>query len=339
LTLANWLGRGGVVDATAIVFDEPGALALRRLALVPPSAADVVVDVEWTGISTGTERLLWTGRMPVFPGMGYPLVPGYETVGRVRQAGAESGVRAGDRVFVPGSHSFTDARNLFGGAARTVVARGARVIPIGDALEADAVLLSLAATAYHALVTRDAVGAPVDPRAAAVPPTLPDLIVGHGALGRLLARLVIALGGAAPTVWEIAPARRTGAAGYRVCTPEADERRDYACICDASGDGSLLDALIARLRPGGELVLAGFYHEPLSFRFPPAFMRGLRLRIAAEFAPAEMLAVRDLVVAGTLSLDGLITDRADAADAATAYPTAFEEPSCVKMVLDWRRSA
>jgi bacteriochlorophyllide a dehydrogenase len=45
----------------------------------------VVVDVEWSGISTGTERLLFTGRMPPSPGMGYPLVPGYESVGRVRR--------------------------------------------------------------------------------------------------------------------------------------------------------------------------------------------------------------------------------------------------------------
>jgi myo-inositol-1(or 4)-monophosphatase len=34
-----------------------------------------------SGISTGTERLLWDGTMPPFPGLGYPLVPGYETVG------------------------------------------------------------------------------------------------------------------------------------------------------------------------------------------------------------------------------------------------------------------
>ena len=53
------------------------------------TADDVVVDIEYSGISTGTERLLWTGRMPAFPGMGYPLVPGYESVGRVVGCGRE----------------------------------------------------------------------------------------------------------------------------------------------------------------------------------------------------------------------------------------------------------
>ena len=42
----------------------------------------------------------------------------------------------------------------------------------------------------------------------------------------------------------------------------------------------------------GELVLAGFYKQDIQFAFAPAFMRELRLRIAAE------LAGRDLVVDG-----------------------------------------
>ena len=45
---------------------------------------------------------------------------------------------------------------------------------------------------------------------------------------------------------------------------------------------SLIDTLIGRLAKGGEIALAGFYESPLSFAFPPAFMREARLRIAAE---------------------------------------------------------
>ena len=65
--------------------------------------------------------------------------------------------------------------------------------------------------------------------------------------------------------------------------PAEDTRRDYRAIYDASGDPALLDTLIARLAPGGEVVLAGFYSEPLTFAFPPAFMREARIRIAAEW--------------------------------------------------------
>ena len=154
----------------------------------------------------------------------------------------------------------------------------------------------------------------------------------------MLARLAVAAG-TEPTVWETNPKRHAGAAGYPVRDPAGDTRRDYRRICDVSGDAALLDSLIARLAPGGEIVLAGFYDAPLAFQFAPAFMRELRLRVAAQWQPADLLAVRALVRSGRLSLEGLITHRAAAGDAATAYPLAFDDPACLKMIIDWRTHA
>ena len=311
------------MDTVAVILKEPENLALGRLDLTPPAAGDVVVDIEFSGISTGTERLLWSGRMPPFPGMGYPLVPGYESVGRIAACGPEAGRQVGERVFVPGANCFGPVRGLFGGAASRLVVPGARVVPVGASLgEEQGVLLALAATAYHAVV-----GAP------------PELIVGHGVLGRLVARIVIAMGAACPVVWERNPDRAAGATGYQVLDPADDGRRDYAAICDVSGDAGILDSLIARLRPGGEIVLAGFYAEALSFAFPPAFMREARMRVAAQWQPADLVAVQRLIESGALALDDLITHRAPATDAPDAYRTAFGDAACLKMVLDWRLSA
>ncbi|WP_456237396.1 chlorophyll synthesis pathway protein BchC [Falsiroseomonas selenitidurans] len=305
----------------AVLLEAPERLVLSRLELSPPGEADVVVDVEWSGISTGTERLLWSGRMPHFPGMGYPLVPGYESVGRVAAAGPAAKRRVGERVFVPGARCFGAVRGLFGGAAARLVVPDARAVPIDEALGADGVLMALAATAQHAIAA---------PHAA-----LPDLIIGHGVLGRLVARLVVAAGGT-PVVWESNPARRDGASGYAVLCAETDPRRDYRCICDVSGDSLLLDSLVQRLAPGGEIVLAGFYGAPLSFSFPPAFMREARFRVAAEWKEADLVSVRRLLDAGRLSLEGLITHRSAATAAPAAYRTAFTDPACLKMILDWR---
>ncbi len=310
------------MSAFAVVLDQPRELALRRLELTPAGEADCVVDIDFSGISTGTERLLWTGRMPQFPGMGYPLVPGYESVGRVIQAGVDSGRSEGELVFVPGARCYGDVNGLFGGAASRVVVPGTRLLPITDGLGEQGVLMALAATAHHAIAGEGK--------------SCPDLIVGHGVLGRLLARVAIAIGAQSPAVWETNPQRVTGAVGYDVIDPQNDSRTDYQVICDVSGDSALLNDLIARLARGGEIILAGFYEAPLAFDFPPAFMRELRLRVAAEFRDTDLIAVRGLIEAGALSLEGLITHRYAATDAATAYETAFDDPTCLKMVLDWR---
>jgi len=309
-----------------VVLERPEHLVLSRLDLSDPGDEDIVVDIEWSGISTGTEKLLWTGRMPAFPGMGYPLVPGYESVGRISHVGASCGLEIGERVFVPGARCYGEVRGLFGGAAAKVVVPGSRVTPIDENLGEQGVLLALAATAYHAIAAKHC--AP------------PDLIVGHGVLGRLIARIAVALNPAAPpVVWERNAARAAGAAGYVVLDPAADSKRDYRAIYDVSGDSSLLDTLISRLGAGGEIVLAGFYSESLSFAFPAAFMREARIRIAAEWREPDLLAVKDLLRSRRLSLDGLITHREVAADAAAAYRTAFTDPNCLKMILDWRAHA
>ena len=310
------------MDTVAVVLEAPERLALSRVGISDPGDEDVVVDVEWSGISTGTERLLWSGRMPPFPGMGYPLVPGYESVGRVTTAGARSGVRAGDRVFVPGARCYQAVRGLFGGAAARIVVPGTRVVPIDERLGEQGVLLALAATAYHAIGNAEA--------------RRPELIVGHGVLGRLLARLALALGDEPPVVWERNPKRARGGRGYQVIDPADDTRCAYKAIYDVSGDPEVLDSLIARLAPGGEVVLAGFYERALSFAFAPAFMHEARIRVAAEWRPDDLAAVKELVQSGRLSLDGLITHREAAMQASEAYRTAFGDPSCLKMILDWR---
>lgn len=309
------------MQTNAVVLNAPKTLVLETVQLCDPGSDDLVVDITHSGISTGTEKLFWSGDMPPFPGMGYPLIPGYEASGEVVEAGSNTGYKPGDHVFVPGANCYNGVFGLFGGATRRLVTAQDRVTRIDRALGAQGALLALAATARHAMAGLDK--------------AVPDLIVGHGVLGRLLARLTLAAGAPAPTVWEIDPARTSGANGYEVIHPDTDTRRDYRSIYDASGNGGLLNDLVGRIAKGGEIVLAGFYTQPLQFAFPPAFMKEARFRVAAEWARDDLAATRTLVENGALSLDGLITHQAAATDAPGAYRTAFEDPTCLKMILNW----
>jgi 3-hydroxyethyl bacteriochlorophyllide a dehydrogenase len=314
------------MHASAIVFQAPCQLSVRDLALREPGDGDLLVEVDFSGISTGTERLLWDGSMPPFPGMGYPLVPGYETVGRVIEVFGNVPYSPGDTVFVPGSYSFAGVHNLFGGAGSRLVVAASRVVRVQAALAEQGVLLALAATAYHSV----ALGGRREPA------TPPDLIIGHGVMGRLLARLTVAAGLAPPVVWETQAVRRGGAQGYNVIAPEDDDRKDYRSIYDVSGDASVLNTVIPRLQMGGEVVLAGFYKEDIRFAYAPAFMREATVRVAAEWKRPDLLAVHELLLDGRLSLDGLITHTETPGNAHGAYEAAFGDAQCLKMVLDWR---
>lgn len=320
--------------ARAVVFDAPGKLSVQSLRTAELEPGDLLVDVHASGISTGTERLLWNGEMPDFPGMGYPLIPGYESVGEIQAVGSQCDRQVGEFVFVGGSQSFPTMRSLFGGAASHLVVPQQKAVPIDSSLGTNGLLLALAATAHHVLFTDKTSDSELF-----VPP---DLIIGHGVLGRLLARICLALDFAAPTVWEIEQVRRQGASDYQVIDPHQDRGSTYQHIVDVSGNSDILDTAIMHLRrrkselPPPQITLAGFYKDSLSFQFAAAFMKEVRIQIAAEWQAEDMQAVSALVKTGALSLDGLITHTAPVDDAAKAYETAFSDQNCLKMALDWR---
>ena len=310
----------------AVVMSEPGSLSIQHVDLKSPSKEDVVIDINYSGISTGTEKLFYSGKMPQFPGMGYPLVPGYESTGEVVQAPKDSNLKIGDVVFVPGADCYSGSvKSLFGGAARMISSSPNRLIKIDPTMGCNGALFALAATARHAI--------------AGFGNKMPDVIVGHGVLGRLLARLVMLAGEKPPIVWEKNILRHSGAIDYEVVLPEYDKRSDYDCIFDVSGDSEILDSLIGRVRKGGEVVLAGFYPDRIGFGFAQAFLKEVSLRVSAEFTPEDVATTKLLIEDGSLSFDGLISDVYSAKNANKAYNIAFNNAECLKMVLDWRNAA
>jgi bacteriochlorophyllide a dehydrogenase len=253
--------------------------------------------------------------------MGYPLVPGYESVGRAWWAGVNRGARRRARLR-PGARCFGEVRGLFGGAARRLVVPGRSAVPIGDRARR----ARRAARAGRDRLARD--------RGAGAAP--PDLIVGHGVLGRLLARLAIALrpGRPAGGVGD-QPARLDGARGYEVIHPDDDPSRLPGDLRRERRCRHARHALMQRLAPGGEIVLAGFYSDRLSFAFPPAFMREARLRVAAEWrepiSPRARTREQRTPVARW-------PDHASrgATGAPAGLPHRLHRSACLKMILDWR---
>ena len=314
-----------MIETEAVIIKDPGKLYLGNVVLREPEPGEVVVETHFSGVSTGTERLFWNGEMPAFPGMGYPLVPGYEAVGEVVDARESNKLNVGDFVFVPGANCYKDVKGLFGASAKQLIVAEEKLIKIDKNLDSTGTLFALAATARHAI--------------AGLGNKMPNLIVGHGVLGRLLARLTIAAGGEPPVVWETNSSRISGAEGYEVLNPVEDNKRDYESIYDASGDPSILDQIIQRLKKNGEIVLAGFYSNPLTFSFPPAFMREAKIRISAEFTKEDVNVTKSLIEAEALSMDNLISDTRPAEASTEAYRVAFEDTNCLKMVIDWRNAA
>ncbi|MEZ4581722.1 MAG: hypothetical protein R3A10_08805 [Caldilineaceae bacterium] len=170
--------------------------------------------------------MLLAGQLP-HPMLEFPVVPGYETVGRVVEVGADVASEwLGRWVFLGGAHCFEKVNPAWGGQSAMLFAKVDRVVPLDDIEPVHGVLLSLAATALHGV---DRLNVTAGQRI---------LVLGQGPVGQIAARLAAQRGawvavtdqrpagwlGPRPT-WSSTPTRRTWSSCWTVRWTASSRRR------------------------------------------------------------------------------------------------------------------
>jgi 2-desacetyl-2-hydroxyethyl bacteriochlorophyllide A dehydrogenase len=265
------------VSARAFWVRSPGEGEIRSAELAEPSVTDVVVRTLFTGISRGTEALVFRGGVPVvqrramrapyqegdFPG---PVKYGYLNVGVV-----ESGPPhlQGRTVFC-----------LYPHQTRYVVPATA-VTPVPPDVPARrAVLAGPVETAVNALWDG--------------PPLVGDLVavVGAGMVGGCVARLLALVPGVSVTIVDPNPARADLAAelGTAYAHPD-DAPRDLDLVFHASATAAGLQLSLDLLAPDATVVDLSWYGDaPVTLALGEAFHdRRLTIRASqvGSVAPAR----------------------------------------------------
>ena len=311
----------------AIVFAAPGVLGTHEASLREAAADEVVVDTRYSSISAGTERLLFSGKLPGFPALRFPLVPGYESAGVVVRAGADvRDVEVGDEVFVGGSMCYTDVAGVFGGNAARLIKRASQVVPLHGIPLAQAPLLALAATSLHGIRR---LGDVTDRHVC---------VLGMGAIGQFAARFLVAAG-ARVTCADVNAARLADAppesATLDLTTIALDEAYgDLDAVVEATGRSEEIARCARALRPGGTIALLSYYDE-LQVPYVDLFVKEVSLLVAREWAHDDLLAARDALASGSIGIGTMAEYVVPVAEYERAYRTAFEDPSIPKVILQW----
>jgi 2-desacetyl-2-hydroxyethyl bacteriochlorophyllide A dehydrogenase len=300
--------------ARALWFVGPRHVEVRDEALRAPGAREVVVRALASGVSQGTEMLLYKGEGPaVFdPSLEdsnattsttYPRRYGYAWVGEVVEAGEHARLREGTRVFALAPHG--DAHVLDGAAVRALPE---------DFSATRAVLAANLETAVTCAWDADV--------------SIGDdaVVLGGGVVGILTAWL-LARSGASVTLIERSEKRRAAA---RALVPtamiESDATPDASAdvIVEATGDPGMVDAAVAWARPEARIVIASFYgarRAPIDLG--DAFHRHrLQLRASQVSSIPPRLRERWTPARRWLFVLSLLHERA--LDALIAPPTPFE---------------
>ena len=235
------------VQAQAFWLREPGAGEIRPVRLDPPGPDDVLVRTLRSGISRGTESLVFAGRVPksqrermrapfqegAFPG---PVKYGYLNVGVVEAGPPELVDRT---VFCLHPHQ----------TAYVVPASAVTVVPPDVPVER-AVLTGLVETAVNALW--DA-GPLIGDRVA---------VVGGGTLGCCVARLLARLPGVTVTLVDVDPSRAEVAAALGVFFALPDHAPgDLDLVLHASATSAGLQRSLELLAPEGTVVELSWYGD------------------------------------------------------------------------------
>lgn len=311
----------------AVVIPRAGEIGLQTVKLAEPGPRAVIVETVFTSISAGTERMLLAGQLP-HPMLEFPVVPGYETVGRVVEVGADVAPEwLGRWVFLGGTHCFQDVNPAWGGQSATLFAKVDRVVPLDGVEPVHGVLLSLAATALHGV---DRLNVTAGQRI---------LVLGQGPVGQIAARLA-AQRGAWVAVTDRVPSRLARAqADLIINAGETDVAKavdgPVDGIIEATGSMEALAQALPALKLGGAILLLGFY-QTLQLPYMPLFLKEAELLTAKEWAPGDLMRCRDLLADGSLDVAPLLTHRMPVDDVVAAYDVALQDQDCLKLVLDWK---
>lgn len=234
-------------EAMAFWLREPGVGEIRRTALAPPRQQEVRVRTLRSAVSRGTEGLVFGGHVPPsqydamrapfqegrFPG---PVKYGYLNVGLVEEGPADL---RGRTVFCLHPHQ----------TAYVVPASAVTLVP-DDVPVARAVLTGVVETAVNALW--DAA------------PLIGDrvAVVGAGAVGCCVARLLARIPGVSVTLVDVDPARAEVAAALEVDFALPERAADgHDLVLHTSATSSGLQRSLELLAPEGTVLELSWYGD------------------------------------------------------------------------------
>lgn len=324
----------------AIVFPAANKVELQTYQARDPQAGEVLVRTEYSGVSQGTEIWALIDRRPELK---YPTVPGYQSVGRIEALGpGVEGYTVGQRVLFNTSRvpcpPFTETW-MGGHVSQAIVPVGPDKHPVPVPESVDPIA---AATAYLPAVSLRGIRM--------IDISIGDLVVvtGQGLIGQASAQFA-RLRGATVVATDVNPVRlklsKQHSADVVVHATEQDlagivrsiKPKGADAVIETTGRSDQFAPCIDLLRWEGQLLLQGYYPQPITFNFHDTHMKKPRVAITCGCDAADAAICMDLMGNGKLQQRQLITH----VQPVTGAPALYEkmkanDPAILGVVFDWK---
>jgi len=337
------------MQASAVVFTGPNSVVYRTIDCPEPGPGDVVVELHHSWISNGTEGSFLRGERlsgdeawrPGDPAP-FPMVAGYQKVGRVLDVGsAVSDLRPGDWVFASMSKVSGMFDNRFAGHVSPSVCDRSAVIPLPAG--ADPI-------AYSGLVLTQ-VGFNCGQRPV-IEPGQVAMVVGDGLVGQWAGQTLAQRGARVIMIGHrddrLAHFRKFGATvkgdgAFGIAAVRALESGPIHALVETIGQIDVLHTYRPLMARGGQVVIAGFYRPSGEVNLQTCLQafrnHELSFHLVSGATRERLESTMAWLRAGKLDSLGLLTHRFPVEKAAEAWALIEEKHhSVLGVVLDWPAS-
>ncbi|MHB1158340.1 MAG: zinc-dependent alcohol dehydrogenase [Phycisphaerales bacterium] len=338
----------------AIVFDRPRQAAYKQIPLAAVDDDTTVVQTTMSAISSGTDMKTWLGLQHPSK-VWFPLVPGYEAVGRVVHVGRNvTHMKVGDRVMANECRYYPQQCAAWGGNAGYIIKNAQTGNQQGmDAVAKipDNVSDEEAVCAYLACVAKRGVDK------VAIRPGETVLVTGMGNIGLSACQLLKLRGAGRVIALDVQPARLKLAGKYAdhvvdnvagkgpQVVRELTGGKGVDVIFECSGNPRVVTDLPDYLRDGGwdagteggRIHLQGDYPDPLILdQYHRWFTKNCAVTMCCAFRPGDKNEVLQLISAGKFDAKSLYSKVAPVEQCGQAYEELYANRyDLLKILFRW----
>lgn len=339
----------------AVVIEQPYNVRLRKIKLTKPGADAYVAQTTFSSISSGTDMKTYKG-MQHPEQCYYPLVPGYETAGKIVAVGTETDGRfkVGDRVMINECRQYGDVCAAWGGGSEFTIKDSLTAPSCFDYMVKvpDNVSDVQAVLAYLACVPLKGI------RRMNLRPCETIVVIGAGMVGiSAIQELKILEPSLKVICIERNSFRRSIAQKYAdlVIPPDNADKviRDFTDgkmadqLIECSGNPEVVGTLHKYIKDGGwgiddipaHIHLQGDYPDKIIFdHYHRWFVKNATITMTCALQPGCKEQVLQWISEGKFDTDGLHIEVWGVSQCAEAFKYKDEKgEGCFKIIFDWSR--
>lgn len=314
-------------EAKAIVLPKASKLKLQNVQYHANDPGDVLVKTIASTITPGLDRLLLTNKPVSHKVLGYPVIPGSESIGQVVEAGPSArGLQPGDFVYVFRGDRWTGVESYYGCHGEIIPTSSENVLPLGRQPIHRDLLTGLLGYVISAIEKVE------------INPSMQVLVLGLGSVGLMVSEYLLRRGCVHVDAVETFGIRGQLSHAEHIAleigdfTGEFNDR--YDLVIETTGRILMVEKAVRLMKPQARVLLMGNY-EVMAYDYRLIQHKEPAIICSSITSSSHLKEALRLLDTEELDTEKFFTNVFPVAQYELAYRIALDSKEAIKTVISW----